>query len=88
MKLYADGAAAPTAEESTVSSQKKTAIKTYMKTLVPVEGIEDCDLVALTQAYYDDLGEHYTTDTFVEVCDTIKDEWYPAEEVVEEVEAK
>ena len=77
MKLYADGAVAPTTEESTVTSQKKTAIKTYMKGLVPEEGIEDSDLVAATKTYYNGEGEYYTTELFVEICNDIKAEWYP-----------
>jgi len=81
MKLYKDGASAPETEETTVTSQKKTVIKTYMKTLIPEEGIEDCDLVALTKAYYDDKDEHYTTDTYVAICEEIKTELYPPVEL-------
>lgn len=81
MKLYPKGVDAPAVTTSTVTTSKKTAIKTYIKSLdVPDEGFYYDELVKEVQAYYEGKTEYYTNDTILECLKEVDAEWHPVEE--------
>jgi len=87
MKLYPEGQLAPVSETSEVTSQKKTAIKTYIKGLdVPDEGFYYDELIKEVQVYYEGRSEYYTNDTILECLKDVDAEWHPIEEVEEVIE--
>jgi len=86
MKLYPEGKTAPEVETTTVATQTKTAIKTYIKSLeLSDEGKYYDEIIKEVQDHYKEDDKHYTNDVVLECLEAVNLEYHPViEEVVEE----
>jgi len=86
MKFYPEGKTAPEKEVTTVATQTKTAIKTYIKSLeLSDEGRYYDEIVKEVQDHYKKDDKHYTNDTVLECLEAVDLEYHPVVAEIEEV---